>query len=71
MAVGLDEFQAKVVGPYLLQKTLGKGQTGKKSLNLNEKSYQCWYRLRTCEARGALLDWKNGSSKNHQQREIE
>ena len=29
MAVGPDEFQMKAVGPYLLQKTLGKGQTGR------------------------------------------
>lgn len=29
MAAGTDEFQAKAVGPYILQKTLGKGQTGK------------------------------------------
>ena len=31
---GSDAPQAQYVGPYRLEKTLGKGQTGKKKLSL-------------------------------------
>lgn len=60
----------KAVGPYLLQRTLGKGQTG---LNIEYRlrlgNYSSF--VRTSKIGSSLHHKKNCSSKNYQQRKTQ
>lgn len=74
-----DEVLTRAVGPYVLQKTLGKGQTGKEAIPTpSPRSYLLRMRSRAIavccrsgEAGRSLCDAANCRSQDYQQREAE
>ena len=59
MASPVEDVQTRAVGPYLLQRTLGKGQTGEKWREEGGRGPSSWASRESVEGTVSVQSWSN------------